>query len=284
MSATLSPQAPDLRLSPQRFAQVAALLGRHAGIQLREGKESLVVARLGHRVRALGLPSLEAYLDALHGATASSPELTHFVDVLTTNKTSFLREPAHFEHLRQAVLPVHAAGGGELRIWSAGCSSGEEPYTLAMLALATLTSEAAARVRILATDLSTRVLEAARRGSYAEAHLDDLPVDWRERFMEADPAHAGARRMRDAVRARVRFARLNLMEAWPMRGPFEVIFCRNVMIYFDRPTQERLVKRFAELLAPGGHLYVGHSESLSALSHGLRHVAPALYQRPHGPP
>jgi chemotaxis protein methyltransferase CheR len=201
------------------------------------------------------------------------------VDAISTNKTSFFRESAHFDYLRLHVLPELLASGRPLRFWSAGCSSGEEPYSLAIL-LHEMASDLDRRdVRILATDISTAMLARARAGVYDTAALADLPDAALRRYFVRAPGATERHRVGPRVASVVRFARLNLIGEWPMRGPFDVIFCRNVMIYFDRPTQARLVRRFHELLAPHGQLLVGHSESLTSLEHRFRYVQPAVYAR-----
>ncbi len=277
MTAPALAAGPDLRLAPSDYAAVAELLHRRCGIRLREGKEALVVSRLGHRVRALRLPSLSAYVAALTQGELAD-ELPRFIDVLTTNKTGFFREPAHFEFLAEAVLPRLAARGGEIRMWSAACSSGEEPYTLAMVVREQLPPTAA--VRILATDISHRILAAAEAGRYPAAQAAGIPPALRQKY--GTPLADGGLEVKPAVRALVRFAHLNLMDPWPMRGPFDVILCRNVMIYFDRATQARLVERFVQLLPPGGILCVGHAESLTGIPHGLEQLQPAVYRKAGG--
>jgi chemotaxis protein methyltransferase CheR len=271
----VQPPAVADDITPAHFARIASLVKYVAGIDLRPGKEGLVRSRLASRLRMLGVGTFDAYLEHLD-ADASGAELVHMLDVLTTNKTSFFREPEHFRLLQDEVLP---AARGPVRIWSAGCSTGEEPHTAAIVLRETLDGSAFADARILATDLSTRVLARAREGVYAAELLGDVPPQLVRRHFVPSPRGDGMVRVADATRAAVRFARLNLMARWPMKGPFDVIFCRNVMIYFDKATQESLVNRFASLLAPGGWLFVGHSESLSGIRHDLRYVQPAVYQR-----
>ena len=271
----MSSTTTGYRLSRANFAEIGRLLREVAGIRLPPGKESLVQARLSKRIRALALDGFDAYL-ARVAADRSGAERALLVDLLTTNKTHFFREPQHFDFLREHVLPRLAAAHAP-RFWSAGCSSGEEPYTLAMLLHDELPERQWREARILATDISARVLERARAGVYTAAQLADVPPAQLQRHFARAPEPAGAWRVHEHLRAPIRFARLNLMETWPMRGPFDVIFCRNVMIYFERATQERLVNRYWELLAPGGHLFVGHSESLSSLAHRFRYVQPAVY-------
>ena len=263
-------------LTNAQFVEIGRLVYHVAGICLPPGKEGLVRSRLSHRLRALGLPGFDAYLALLQRDT-SGAELVHMVDAICTNKTSFFRENAHFELLQHTILPRLSSRRRSIRIWSAGCSSGQEPYTIAMVIRELLGDDHDAR--ILATDLSTKVLRRAREAVYPHDELRDVPPVLAQRHFTIADAKARTYRVEDATRSLVRIARLNLMSEWPMHGPFDVIFCRNVMIYFDRATQERLVRRFAALLAPGGWLLVGHSESLTALQHGLRYVQPAVYQR-----
>jgi chemotaxis protein methyltransferase CheR len=204
------------------------------------------------------------------------------VDILTTNKTNFFRELPHFAFLRDNVLPQFKGADRPLRIWSAGCSSGEEPYSLAILIREEFGSRGNRDVRILGTDLSMRALARAREGAYDEGQMDGVPPALRSRyFSRVHKAEAGAARyqVRPEVRSLVSLAPLNLMEGWPMKGPFDVIMCRNVMIYFDRKTREQLIQRFSQLLPPGGHLLVGHSESLNGLAHDLTYVQPAVYRK-----
>ena len=265
-----------LELTEAQYRYVGEVVAQVAGIQLPAGKERLVRSRLARRIRAVGLGSVEDYL-ALVARDASREELAAMIDVLTTNKTSFFREAQHFRLLSGTIFPALAARGGPITIWSAGCSSGEEPYTIAMVARDTL-GPAASRVRILATDISAQVLARARRAEYDADQLEDVPAAVRGAHFE--PVAGQPDRVRVAARTRepVQFARLNLMADWPMKGPFDVIFCRNVMIYFDTATQERLIGRYARLLSPGGYLFVGHSESLTSLHHALTYVQPATYR------
>ena len=268
--------AATVELSAEQFARVASWLHSHAGIHMRGGKEGLVRSRLMRRLRALDLEDFSSYL-AYVEQEIDGVEFAAMVDVLTTNKTSFLREATHFDFVRDVIFPSATA---PIRLWSAGCATGEEAYTLAMLAHESLSSVAARSLRILATDISSRVLVTAKAGVYADASLSDVPDAWRTRYWSASTN--GTRDCYSAtpkIRRVVQFARLNLMDAWPMHGPFDAIFCRNVMIYFDRATQQQLVERFHALLTPGGHLFVGHSESLTGMAHRFRYVQPAVYQK-----
>lgn len=276
-SAIANSAFTEHELSSEQFGRVAALLYDHCGIAMRPGKEGLVRARLAKRMRKLSIPDFASYLD-LVGDGASNPEFGEMVDALTTNKTSFLREHAHFDFLRDHVLPTL---GDNVRVWSAGCSSGEEAYTLGMILLDANMLHPDRDTRILATDISQRMLTAARAGVYSSEIMSDVPADWQRRYWTRVPSsdETGAYSATPALRESVRFAPLNLMDHWPMRGPFDAIFCRNVMIYFDKQTQQRLVERFWALLRPGGFLFVGHSESLTGTSHRFRYVQPAVYER-----
>lgn len=281
---TIAPTVPtsltlgDHELTAEQFSRVAGLLYDHCGIAMRPGKEGLVRARLAKRLRKLSMTDFSTYLDFV-GSNPAHEEFREMVDALTTNKTSFLRERAHFDYLRDEVLPTQR---NSVRIWSAGCSSGEEPYTLAMLLQDHVqTGGSATDMRILATDISQRILSAAQAATYTADLMADVPPEWQRRYWIRTTNSGGAEGFTasPSLRNIVKFARLNLMESWPMNGPFDAIFCRNVMIYFDKQTQQRLVERFWSLLRPGGHLFVGHSESLTGTAHRFRYVQPAVYVR-----
>ncbi len=265
----------ESELTSQQFARITRLLHDHAGIRMREGKEGLVRARLTKRLRKLDLADFDAYLSYVESESGRK-EFAEMIDALTTNKTSFLREASHFDFLRDTVFPTLT---GSVRIWSAGCSSGEEPYTLAMLANEGLTDVSKRDVRILATDISHRVLATAKAAVYPAEHMSDVPAAWMSRYWSkrTDATGRPAFEANASLRKLVHFAKLNLMEQWPMHGPFDAILCRNVMIYFDKSTQQQLVERYWQLLRPGGHLFVGHSESLTGLQHRFRYVMPAVY-------
>jgi chemotaxis protein methyltransferase CheR len=260
------------------FREVQALARDVFGLDLKQGKEGLVGARLSKRVRELGLGSIGEYLARVR-SDRSGAELVSLIDALTTNFTSFLREPRHFELLRARILP-ELEDLDRIRIWSAGCSSGEEPYSVLFSAAEHLGAHRIGRLRLLATDISTRALGRAEAGIYPEQRLLELPEPWRQKYFQAGfGASAGSVRVRGEWRQRIEFSRLNLMERFDRLGRFHVIFCRNVMIYFDKPTQEDLVRRFAAQLEPGGWPLIGHSEGLMGIRHDLRYVMPAVYRR-----
>lgn len=275
----VTPFRPSIELTDAQFNDIRTLVHRVAGIKLGPGKTSLVRSRVLKRLRALSMPTVSEYLAFMH-TDATREELAALIDVLTTNKTSFFREAEHFRLLEKTILPACAASGEPIRIWSAGCSTGEEPYTIAIVASETLGKAVSGRVRILATDISKRVIEHSRAAEYETAVAAGVSDALRARHFER-PSATGDETLRVVrqTRSLVQFARLNLMAEWPMRGRFTVIFCRNVMIYFDKPTQQRLVDRFTELLMPGGYLLLGHSESLTGMRHSLGYVQPATYRK-----
>lgn len=263
-------------LRPDEFRQVQQLARRTFGLDIKEGKEALVSARLNRRMRAVGLQKARQYLDFVQGDTTGQ-ELSHLVDALTTNFTSFRREAAHFELLRTSIVEGFPRTG-DIRIWSAGCSSGEEAYSILFELLETLGPEVAPRIRILASDICSKVLDQARRGVYPVAKLAEMPASWRRYLEKGSGQWTGHFRVCAAWRNLIDFRRINLMKPFGQVSKFDVIFCRNVMIYFDRPTQEDLAGRFAECLAPGGWLLIGHSEGLSGLHSGLNYIQPATYR------
>ena len=261
-------------LTRKQFEHLCRKVYRICGINLQEGKEQLVKSRLSRRLTALDLDSFEAYFEHLESEQGAK-ELIWMIDAITTNKTSFFREVQHFDFLSNVVIPN--LSDARLRIWCAASSTGEEPYSIAMLLREKLPNFREWDVKILATDISFTVLEKARRAQYREEDLGPVPQPWRKKYFSS--VADGSWKLSDEVASIVRFGRLNLMEPFPMRGPFDIIFCRNVMIYFDKPTQGTLVRRFHEMLSPGGYLMVGHSESLSGADHDFTYVQPATYQK-----
>lgn len=264
-------------LTQKQFQKVCRLVYRHCGIHLKRGKEALVRARLMKRMRALKIGSIKeylAYIDSDEGIW----ELEFMIDAMTTNKTSFFRESTHFHFLKEEILPKLKQN--RLRLWSAACSSGEEPFSIAITLRENLPDIDSRDVLVLGTDISNQMLEIAGKAAYRKDAIQDLPPHLIYKYFIRQNSGAGNfYSVNNAVRKMVRLARLNLIEQWPMKGLFNVIFCRNVMIYFDRATQQSLINRFYEYLEPGGYLFVGHSEGLSAIKHKLRYVKPAIYQK-----
>ncbi|HEY3695387.1 protein-glutamate O-methyltransferase [Phenylobacterium sp.] len=252
------------------FHRIAALLRADVGIHLTETKAPLVYARLVKRVQALGLQSFHDYCSLVTGRDGAD-ERRRMASALTTNVTRFFREPHHFEHLKSEVLPDlvrSARQGGRVRVWSAGCSSGEEPYSIALTLLSLLSDAADYDIKILATDIDHDMLQKARRGVYGDACVGPIDPALRKRWLTPGTSEHGAVQwtVREPLRNLVSFRELNLVGGWPMRGPFQVIFCRNTLIYFDAGLRIETWSRMAPLLSPGGLLYVGHSERIAGTS------------------
>ncbi len=244
------------------FAFITTTLYEDAGIHLPASKASLVYSRLAKRLRLLGLESFRDYC-TLVGSPDGADERTQMIAALTTNVTRFFREPHHFDHVKAKLIAPRAdaiRAGHRLRIWSAGCSSGQEPYSLALSILSLMPDVRSFDVRILATDINPHVLETARRAVYAAEEVASIPPDLRRAWTES--AGNGALKLDEAARGLITFRPLNLIGSWPMSGPFDAVFCRNVVIYFDERTQMRLLSRITSLIRPGGYLYLGHSERL----------------------
>jgi chemotaxis protein methyltransferase CheR len=260
------------------FQQLARLAYDQFGLDLGEGKESLIASRLGKQMKQQGIESLEEYCSFVqHDNTGQS--LIALIDALTTNHTSFFREVKHFDFLKQVAVPAWRGRGG-VPIWSAACSSGEEPYSLAMTILEEMGKEAGG-TQILATDISTRVLSTAAKGLYRQESFSQPLAPWLAKYLlRGRGSFEGWYQIKPDVRRMIRFDRVNLIQPFPASEPFAAIFCRNVMIYFDRPTQERVVNSLAARIEPGGYLFVGHSESLSGIKHSLDYVCPATYRKP----
>jgi chemotaxis protein methyltransferase CheR len=277
-SKNISADYYSLKLSSQQFDKISRLVYQVSGIDLHEGKEELVKARLIKRLRHLNIFGFDRYLKYLAN-DKSGGEIRAMVDVLTTNKTNFFREPEHLDYLKNEIIT--GLGKEQIRIWSAGCSSGEEPYSIAITLCEAIPDIGKSDIKILATDISDRMIDQARLGLYNEETLKGISFQLKHRYFEQAEVGIGHNKYRvvPQLQSMVKFAKLNLMEDWPMRGLFDVIFCRNVMIYFDKPTQEKLVKRFWSQLRPGGYLMVGHSESLTFMAHDYRYIKPAVYQK-----
>ena len=250
------------------FRHIAAALHADAGISLTDAKVALVYSRLAKRLRTLGLRSFKQYC-ALLDADDAADERQRMIAALTTNVTRFFREPHHFEHLKAKVLPPllsQARRGGRVRLWSAGCSSGEEPYSIALTLLSLAPDAGCFDVKVLATDINMEVLETGRAGVYSADALAPAPEAMLKRWFVPELAQEDGDepiwRAGEELRALIAFRELNLTGEWPMHGTFDVIFCRNVVIYFDEVVQQRVWDRFSSIITPGGRLYIGHSERL----------------------
>lgn len=253
------------------FRRIADLVHKESGIALTDAKRGLVVSRLTRRLRHLNLTNFTSYCDLLDSPRGES-ERDALIAEMTTNVTRFFREEHHFQAFETAILPgltARARSGERIRIWSAGCSTGEEAYSIAMALLDRCPEAPRLDIGILATDINPIVLETAREGRYQSAMLDAVPPARRKRYFDSAAGSPGISEARDQLRGLVTFEPLNLVAAWPMRGLFDVVFCRNVAIYFDAATQERLWARFASVIRPGGTLFIGHSETMPRSVSGL---------------
>ncbi len=272
-------------MTDREFAVFRELVHRETGIALGPHKRALLEARLTKRLRALELASFTAYRDYLQLHDPAGEERRRFVNAITTNETAFFREPAHFAHLTDTWLPARhalaaARGDRRLRAWSAACSTGEEPYSIAMTLLAGLDEPTRWDVRILASDIDTDVLARAATAVYPMDSVARVPdAMLRRHFLRGVGAQTGMVRVRPEARALVTLRRVNLLDdAWPIRARFDLIFCRNVLMYFDRPTQAQLVARLERMLAPSGLLVLGHAENLLGLGTDMHRVTSTIYR------
>jgi chemotaxis protein methyltransferase CheR len=273
--------AGSKRLELEALDGIIELVYQRSRIRLNRTKEALIRARLGKRMRALDIPTLPEYWACLNSASGSE-EAARAIDALTTNFTQFLREHEHFDFMVDHALPsLLPAGQKRFSVWSAACATGEEPYTIGILLSERFPPAHGWDWHILATDISTRVLEKATQAVYPEERLRGLPKDWvRKYFQRGVDSCAGLVRVKSTLRERVHFRQMNLLEDEPDDPAFEIIFCRNVMIYFDRPTQQRLATRIGRALVPHGYLFTGRAESLNGLAIPLRCLRPSIYQKP----
>ena len=274
------------KLSDREFKTLSALVTAHTGITLGPDKRSLLQARLAKRLRALNVSTFTDYHRALIEAGPSGDEFMHFIDAVTTNKTEFYREAHHFSFLAERWVPKALARGERggrrsVRIWSAGCSTGEEPYSIAMTLADAFVAARGWNVRVLASDINTDVLEHAAAGVYRCEDVAAMPRTTLTRhFLRGTGPSTGLVQLRPELRCLVAFRHINLVEpAWPIRTRFDVIFCRNVLIYFDRPTQQRVLDRLVALLEDDGVLILGHSEGMLGMVSGLRHVGNTTYRK-----
>lgn len=268
----------EFQFRDEDFNALRTLVRRLTGISLSEAKRELVYGRLARRLRALGLSSFSDYRDLL-ASNPEGPEMVEFVNAITTNLTSFFRESHHFDYLRdQVLLPMLKRGSGQrLRIWSAGCSTGEEPYSIAMTVREAVPEGSRHDIKILATDLDSDVLSRARNGVYAQDRVKGLSTERISRFCRENGP--GKYKVAGDLGELITFNQLNLMNPLPMKGPLDVIFCRNVVIYFDKDTQRELFKRYAQLQRPGDILFLGHSESMFKVSDDYTLVGRTVYRR-----
>ncbi len=265
------------------FNYLSKIVGEYAGINLTEAKRELLYSRLTKRLRKLGISSFAQYCELLK--QGDQTEFTHFINAITTNVTSFFRENHHFDFLSQKLVQqIVMKKGGQLqprlRIWSAGCSSGEEPYSIAIVLKENISDLKRWDAKILATDLDSNMLDTARRGIYPLERLGNMSGSRRERWFKiGNGIHEGMVKISDEIKKVVTYRRLNLASDWPMHGPFDAIFCRNVMIYFDKPTRIKLINRFADILTEDGCLFIGHSESMLGISDRFYSIGKTIHRR-----
>lgn len=285
-AAPLSPILQrEFAFTDDDFRFIADFIYRHTRIVLKSEKQPMVYSRLAKRVRHCKLSSFADYVGLVQ-SDAGIAEREELINAITTNLTSFFREKHHFDHMAKTALPAlikarAARHNRRLRIWSAGCSSGQEPYSTAMTLLDSVPRMSEMDVSILATDLDTHMVSLAKKGHYHAASESEIPASYVKRFTERD--ESGDLRMKDSLQDLVHFTKLNLHDPWPMQGHFDIIFCRNVVIYFDKETQARLFNRFADVLAPDGWLYIGHSESLAQVCERFVLVGRTIYVKKESP-
>ena len=277
-------QTHDESISAKDYARLCDLIYAEAGIHLNFEKKTMLEARVKRRLKILNIDTYSHYCDYLFGHKGLKDEISHLIDVVTTNKTDFYREPKHFDYLTAKALPdlqSRERSGRPLLIWSAGCSTGEEPYTLAMVLSEYAYTHPGFRFRILATDISTLVLAKADRGVFTTEVFAPIPSALKLKyFMRSKDRSSNQVRVTPELRRTIEFRRLNFMDTdYGVTEKVDAIFCRNVMIYFDRPTQQRILNRLASHLCPEGYMFVGHAETLHDMNLPLKPVAPALYRR-----
>lgn len=263
------------------FKLVQKLVAEHTGINLTEAKKDLVYGRLSKRIRKLNLSTFQEYINYVNDDHES--ELINFINAITTNLTSFFRENHHFEYLKNKLLPELLQRNEDtrkIRIWSAGCSTGEEPYSIAITVLEALEQHPNWDVRILATDLDTNVVATATAGKYTEERITGLDKATKKRwFLKGSGDNAGFVKVSRELQEIITFKQLNLMNQWPMNGSFDIVFCRNVVIYFDKPTQRVLFDRYANILSDNGGLFIGHSETLFKVSERFKSIGNTIYEK-----
>lgn len=268
------------KLSLRDFNRLSTFINNGFGIKMPIEKRTMLQCRLQKRLRSLNLATYKDYCDYLFSKEGQVGELIHMIDVVTTNKTDFFREPAHFDFLVQNVLPVMDSSK-KIRIWSAGCSSGEEPYTLAMLLCEYSAQIELLDFEILGTDISTRMIELAANAIYQEEKATFIPINYKKKYLlrNKDKTKRSVR-MDKTIRSKVSFQRINFMDSdYDVSGIFDIIFCRNVLIYFDKPTQEMVINKLCRKLRPNGFFFLGHSESIMGMNVPLDQIKPTIFQR-----
>ncbi len=269
----------EFPMTAENFAVIVKIAYRLTGIKLSTQKQDMIYSRLARRLRALGYQNFDAYCRILE--LDHHDEHSEFINAITTNLTSFFRESHHFDFLKQTVFPKlmrEHANDRKIRAWSAGCSTGEEPYSIATIMGECVPDSSRWDAKILATDLDSNVVEHGKRGVYGEERIETVSLERRKRWFKKE-RNSTQVMVKPSLQQFITFKRLNLLEPWPISGPFDFIFCRNVVIYFDKETQKVLFDRFADLLAPNGYLFIGHSESLHRVTTRFKSLGKTIYQK-----
>ncbi|MDR7146252.1 CheR family methyltransferase [Rhizobium sp. BE258] len=280
--AAVEAQLPGDRISKRNFDKLARFIYDYSGIKMPPTKLTMLEGRLRRRLRATHHSSFDDYCDFLFDHGGLEQETVYLIDVVTTNKTDFFREAKHFEYMQLTALPALVAGGArKIRTWSSACSTGAEPYTMAMVLSEFVEERAGLSYSVLATDLSTDVLQTARRGIYPQDLVQPVPHDLQRKYvMTAKQPGRRDVRIAPSLRSKVGFARMNLMDdKYPVGEPMQIIFCRNVLIYFDKPTQQGVLSRLCDCLADGGYMFIGHSESITGFDLPLKQVSNTVFQK-----
>jgi len=281
-TAVMEAQLPGDRISKRNFDKLARFIYDYSGIKMPPTKLTMLEGRLRRRLRATSHSTFDDYCDFLFDHGGLEQETVYLIDVVTTNKTDFFREAKHFEYMQMTALPALAASGvRKIRTWSSACSTGAEPYTMAMVLSEFVEENAGLSYSVLATDLSTDVLQTARRGIYAQDLVQPVPYSLQRKYvMTAKQAGRREVRISPKLRSKIGFARMNLMDdKYPIGDPMQIIFCRNVLIYFDKPTQQSVLTRLCDCLADGGYMFIGHSESITGFDLPLRQVSNTVFQK-----
>ncbi len=277
MEKSAAREEREFAFSERDFQFLAQLVNARTGIVISDNKRDMVYSRLSRRLRALNLANFLQYCELVSDANGED-EMLNLVNAITTNLTHFFREKHHFEHLKKNVIePLIKSRKRRLRIWSAGCSSGMEPYSTAMVIKNTISDISAWDAKILATDIDTTMLDRGTRGEYTMEEYNSIPPEYRA-DVSKNP-NGETMQMSDNLKRLIAFKHLNLLESWQMKGPFDAIFCRNVVIYFDKTTQAKLFNRMANLIEPGSFLYIGHSENITQICDKFELVGRTIYQR-----
>jgi len=277
---------PDKSIKHSDIVRLSDFMIEETGIHLGPDKQALIEGRLHKRMRELALPSFDVYMDYVFSPKGKSNEIIHLIDILTTNKTDFFREPNHFEYLMDSVIPEFKNEGEAgvrraLNVWSAGCSSGEEPYTLSIIFNEFLENNPWFRYQIIATDISTRVLDMAKKGVFEIDKMSDVPLMYKRKyFLKGKGENSNLAKAIPRLKSNILFGRINLMEMpYPLDITFDVIFCRNVIIYFKKPVQEKVVNALSQKLRKGGYLFMGHSETLTGMDIPLERINSTVYRK-----